>query len=82
MTLILFPPFALASLRSLDPENDPLCVLLLIDFLSLRARKYSFLTCFFEEWEVSSLVRVRAELVAELAPHAAEHDLFLARVAL
>ncbi|KFO91857.1 Transcription factor 25, partial [Buceros rhinoceros silvestris] len=36
---------------NLDPENDPLCVLLLIDFLSLRARKYSFLTCFFEEWE-------------------------------
>ncbi|KFV74451.1 Transcription factor 25, partial [Struthio camelus australis] len=36
---------------SLDPENDPLCVLLLIDFLSLRAREYSFLTRMFQEWE-------------------------------
>ncbi|XP_010216457.1 PREDICTED: transcription factor 25 [Tinamus guttatus] len=36
---------------SLDPENDPLCVLLLIDFLSLRAREYGFLTRMFQEWE-------------------------------
>ncbi|NWS84148.1 TCF25 factor, partial [Toxostoma redivivum] len=36
---------------SLDPENDPLCVLLLIDFLSLRAREYTFLTRLFQEWE-------------------------------
>ncbi|XP_010187732.1 PREDICTED: transcription factor 25, partial [Mesitornis unicolor] len=36
---------------SLDPENDPLCVLLLIDFLALRAREYSFLTRMFQEWE-------------------------------
>ncbi|XP_054025834.1 transcription factor 25 [Dryobates pubescens] len=36
---------------SLDPENDPLCVLLLIDFLALRAREYSFLTRIFQEWE-------------------------------
>ncbi|XP_037265202.1 transcription factor 25 isoform X2 [Falco rusticolus] len=36
---------------SLDPENDPLCVLLLIDFLSLRAREYTFLTRMFQEWE-------------------------------
>uniref|UniRef100_A0A8C8BR03 Transcription factor 25 n=1 Tax=Otus sunia TaxID=257818 RepID=A0A8C8BR03_9STRI len=36
---------------SLDPENDPLCVLLLIDFLSLRAREYTFLTRIFQEWE-------------------------------
>ncbi|KAM3665375.1 ribosome quality control complex subunit TCF25 [Ammospiza maritima maritima] len=36
---------------SLDPEDDPLCVLLLIDFLSLRAREYSFLTRLFQEWE-------------------------------
>ncbi|XP_074957205.1 ribosome quality control complex subunit TCF25 [Phalacrocorax aristotelis] len=36
---------------SLDPENDPLCVLLLIDFLSLRAREYTFLTRVFQEWE-------------------------------
>ncbi|XP_052541896.1 transcription factor 25 isoform X1 [Tympanuchus pallidicinctus] len=36
---------------SLDPESDPLCVLLLIDFLSLRAREYAFLTRMFQEWE-------------------------------
>ncbi|NXE16897.1 TCF25 factor, partial [Lophotis ruficrista] len=36
---------------SLDPENDPLCMLLLIDFLSLRAREYTFLTRLFQEWE-------------------------------
>ncbi|KFU85773.1 Transcription factor 25, partial [Chaetura pelagica] len=36
---------------SLDPENDPLCMLLLIDFLSLRAREYTFLTRMFQEWE-------------------------------
>ncbi|XP_053304821.1 transcription factor 25 [Spea bombifrons] len=35
----------------LDPEDDPLCMLLLIDFLSLRAREYSFLVRLFEEWE-------------------------------
>ncbi|NXI34068.1 TCF25 factor, partial [Galbula dea] len=36
---------------SLDPESDPLCMLLLIDFLSLRAREYAFLTRMFQEWE-------------------------------
>ncbi|KAM6300611.1 ribosome quality control complex subunit TCF25 [Aegotheles albertisi] len=36
---------------SLDPDNDPLCVLLLIDFLSLRAREFAFLTRLFQEWE-------------------------------
>ncbi|XP_053934927.1 transcription factor 25 [Cuculus canorus] len=36
---------------SLDPENDPLCVLLMIDFLALRAREYTFLTRMFQEWE-------------------------------
>ncbi|KAH0619715.1 hypothetical protein JD844_000653 [Phrynosoma platyrhinos] len=36
---------------SLDPENDPLCMLLIIDLLSLRAREYAFLTRLFCEWE-------------------------------
>ncbi|MEE6499778.1 hypothetical protein FKM82_003582, partial [Ascaphus truei] len=36
---------------SLDPENDPLCMLLLIDFLCLRAREYTFITRMFQEWE-------------------------------
>uniref|UniRef100_A0A8D2JJ24 Transcription factor 25 n=1 Tax=Varanus komodoensis TaxID=61221 RepID=A0A8D2JJ24_VARKO len=38
-------------LLSLDPENDPLCMLLLLDLLSLRAREYAFLTRVFQEWE-------------------------------
>ncbi|RXM29545.1 Transcription factor 25 [Acipenser ruthenus] len=36
---------------SLDPDNDPLCMLLLLDFLSLRSREYSFLSRIYEEWE-------------------------------
>uniref|UniRef100_A0A8C4T9U6 Transcription factor 25 (basic helix-loop-helix) n=1 Tax=Erpetoichthys calabaricus TaxID=27687 RepID=A0A8C4T9U6_ERPCA len=37
---------------SLDPSNDPLCMLLIIDFLSLRSREYLFLTRIYEEWEI------------------------------
>nr|XP_056718527.1 transcription factor 25 [Euleptes europaea] len=36
---------------SLDPENDPLCMLLIIDLLSLRAKEYAFLTRVFQDWE-------------------------------
>ncbi|XP_068117538.1 ribosome quality control complex subunit TCF25 [Hyperolius riggenbachi] len=36
---------------SLDPDNDPLCMLLLIDYLSVRAREYTFLSRVYEEWE-------------------------------
>nr|XP_023646133.1 transcription factor 25 [Paramormyrops kingsleyae] len=36
---------------SLDSENDPLCMLLLVDFLSLRSREHAFLIRLFEEWE-------------------------------
>ncbi|XP_042196267.1 transcription factor 25 [Callorhinchus milii] len=38
-------------IRCLDPERDPLCALLMIDFLSLRAREYAFLIRLYEEWE-------------------------------
>ncbi|XP_036391779.1 transcription factor 25 [Megalops cyprinoides] len=37
---------------SLDPENDPLCMLLLVDYLALRSREYSALIRLYEEWEV------------------------------
>lgn len=37
---------------SLDPDADPLCMLLLIDFLSLRSREYLFLLRLYQEWEV------------------------------
>ncbi|XP_046898197.1 transcription factor 25 [Hypomesus transpacificus] len=39
-------------LLSLDPDGDPLCMLLLIDFLSLRSREYHFLLRLYQEWEV------------------------------
>lgn len=37
---------------SLEPDEDPLCMLLLIDHLALRARSYEYLIHLFEEWEV------------------------------
>ncbi|XP_010877750.3 transcription factor 25 [Esox lucius] len=39
-------------LLSLDPDRDPLCMLLLIDFLSLRSREYSYLLRLYQAWEV------------------------------
>ncbi|XP_032983110.1 transcription factor 25 isoform X2 [Rhinolophus ferrumequinum] len=36
---------------SLEPDEDPLCVLLLIDHLALRARDYEYLIRLFQEWE-------------------------------
>lgn len=40
---------------SFDPDNDPMCVLLMIDFYALRASEYSFLIRMFQEWEVKKL---------------------------
>ncbi|KAM7406198.1 hypothetical protein PAMP_000591 [Pampus punctatissimus] len=36
---------------SLDPDADPLCMLLLIDFLSLRSREYQSLLQLYQDWE-------------------------------
>ncbi|KAM4798204.1 LOW QUALITY PROTEIN: ribosome quality control complex subunit TCF25-like [Urocitellus parryii] len=36
---------------SLEPDEDPLCMLLLVDHLALRARNYEYLICLFQEWE-------------------------------
>ncbi|KAL3859671.1 hypothetical protein ACJMK2_009879 [Sinanodonta woodiana] len=38
-------------LLSLDPVDDPMCVLLMIDFYALRAKQYDYLIKLFEEWE-------------------------------
>lgn len=38
-------------LLALDPEEDPLAIVLAIDFYALRAREYQWLVEFFEEWE-------------------------------
>lgn len=40
---------------SFDPDNDPMCVLLMIDFYALRASEYAFLIRMFQEWEVKKL---------------------------
>ncbi|XP_007937433.1 transcription factor 25 [Orycteropus afer afer] len=36
---------------SLEPDEDPLCMLLLVDHLALRARSYEYLVCLFQDWE-------------------------------
>nr|KAF6271148.1 transcription factor 25 [Myotis myotis] len=36
---------------SLEPDEDPLCMLLLVDHLALRARDYEYLIRLFQEWE-------------------------------
>lgn len=42
---------------SLEPDEDPLCMLLLVDHLALRARNYEYLIRLFQEWEVGVHVR-------------------------
>ena len=39
---------------SLDPEKDPLCVLLMIDYYAVRAGEYQFLTDLYHAWDVST----------------------------
>lgn len=38
---------------SLDPENDPLAIILLIDFYALRSKQYDFLIQLYREWNAS-----------------------------
>ena len=37
---------------SLDPDGDPLCALLMIDYYAIRSEQYDFLVRLFNEWEV------------------------------
>ena len=39
--------------HSLNPEKDPLCALLLIDYCAVRAGEYKFIIDLFHAWEVS-----------------------------
>lgn len=43
---------------SLDPDGDPLCVLLMLDYCALRAGEYGFLINLFREWEVLNNYKV------------------------
>lgn len=52
-SLLSFALPSLCCLQSLEPDEDPLCMLLLIDHLALRARNYEYLIRLFQEWEVS-----------------------------
>ncbi|RHZ78146.1 hypothetical protein Glove_167g94 [Diversispora epigaea] len=38
-------------LLSLDPVNDPLCVLHIIDYIGLKAKQYEYVISFTNEWE-------------------------------
>ncbi len=42
------------SVCSLAPEDDPLCVLLMIDFYAIKACEFSFLLTVHSEWGVST----------------------------
>lgn len=47
---------------SLDPDDDPLCVLLFIDYFALQAAEYDFLIQLFNEWEVCSIRNKNSKL--------------------
>lgn len=38
---------------SLDPENDPLAIILIIDFYALRSKQFDFLIQLYREWDTS-----------------------------
>lgn len=61
----VFPPSSPTS-GSLEPDEDPLCMLLLIDHLALRARSYDYLIRLFQEWEVGVGVRGDAGRICPL----------------
>lgn len=52
LTGLFFPPLS-SLILSLDPDSDPLCMLLVIDFLMLRSREYDALLQLYEDWEVN-----------------------------
>lgn len=41
------------TILSLDPENDPLAIILLIDFYAIRSKQYDFLVELYKEWDAS-----------------------------
>lgn len=38
---------------SLDPENDPLAIILIIDFYAIKSKQFEFLINIYREWKVS-----------------------------
>ena len=45
----------LISCFSLEPDEDPLGILLMIDFYALKSEQFAFLIRLYDEWEVSSI---------------------------
>ncbi len=43
--------FIIGTNDSLDPDGDPLSVLLMIDFYALRCEQYEYLVNLYDEWE-------------------------------
>lgn len=39
---------------SLDPENDPLGMILIVDFYAIRSKQYEWLIQLYNEWEISN----------------------------
>lgn len=50
--IVLYSFFFFPIWISLDPDSDPLCMLLLIDFLALRSREYQSVLQLYQDWEV------------------------------
>ncbi|PVU92649.1 hypothetical protein BB561_003702 [Smittium simulii] len=42
------------ALLGLDPIGDPMCAILLLDYIAIKAKKYSFIKDFYEKWPWSS----------------------------
>ena len=42
---------------SLDPDTDPLCALLMIDFYAIRSDEYGYLTQLYDVWDSSRNLR-------------------------
>ncbi|KAG1649817.1 Transcription factor 25 [Nymphon striatum] len=40
-------------LLSLDPDDDPVCILLIIDFYAVKSGQYEFIIRLFDEWEAT-----------------------------
>lgn len=50
LSLLLFL-YVFCCCFSLDPDNDPLCVLLMIDFFALRSSQYTYLIQLCRVWD-------------------------------
>ena len=50
--------YTIIIIYSLDPDVDPLCVLLMLDFYALRSDEYLYLTQLYELWNSTRNLRI------------------------